>query len=393
MKIILINKFYYPRGGDCIYTLNLEKLLRDSGHEVAIFASDYTDNYSSEWSSYFPSSIDFSGGIISKFKAAGRAVCGNDVKIKFESLLDSFKPDIVHLNNIHSYISPIVAEISKSRGIPVIWTLHDYKLICPSYSCLCRGDVCERCFSDKSQVLRKRCMKGSLPASLIGYIEALNWSKERIEKSTDLYICPSRFMKNKMIQGGFKESKLIHLSNFAPELPKLELDKSDYYCYIGRLSPEKGVKTLLEAAKKINKPLVIIGGGPLLEELKAQYSSSLITFTGALDPQRALDIVSKARFSVTPSEWYENNPLSIIESLCMGTPVLGADIGGIPELIEDRGNGLTFTSRNVDDLKLKIQEMYSISFDNEDIASKAMVRFDKENYYNELIKIYNNILR
>jgi len=391
MKVLLINKFYYPRGGDCTYTLNLEKLLLAAGHEVAVFASKYSENYNSVWSDYFPEAIDFSGGVVSKLKAASRAVLGTGVKDRFVDLLDSFNPDIVHVNNIHSYISPIVAELSKQHGIPVVWTLHDYKLICPSYSCLCKGEVCESCFVYKSQVFRKRCMKGSLPASLIAYVEASNWNRNRIENSTDLYICPSLFMKSKMKQGGYAEDKLIHLSNFAPILPALQLNKSDYYCYIGRLSSEKGVRTLLEAARDIKKPLIIIGGGPLLGELKSEFSSSLITFTGPLEPSKALEIVSKARFSVTPSEWYENNPLSIIESLCMGTPVLGANIGGIPELIHDDQNGILFKPKSRESLEQGIKKMFSLEFDYQRISDDAKERYSSTRYINSLTGIYQQL--
>lgn len=393
MKILLINKFYYPRGGDCTYTLNLERLLKDKGHEVAIFACDYPENIPSVWTKYFPSEISFSDSVTQKLKAAGRAILGSGVKEKLNDLLKDFRPDIVHLNNIHSYLSPIICKIAEKNKIPVVWTLHDYKLICPSYSCLNKNEVCELCFTDRLSVLKQRCMKNSLPASLIAYLESAYWNPDKLQKNIT-FICPSEFMQRKMKQGGYQNASSYVLNNFIYNLSSHQItSKENSYCYIGRISEEKGVETLLKAAHAIAGKLYIVGDGPLLHQLKGKYNSANIIFTGKLNFEGVAEILAKCKFNVVPSEWYENNPFSVIESLCLGTPVLGANIGGIPELIENGKNGLTFESRNVDDLKQKIEEMFSLSFKNEEIAAQAQARFDKENYYNELMKIYNNLLR
>lgn len=393
MKVLLINKFYYPRGGDCVYTLNLEKLLKDNGNEVAVFSSSYPENNPTVWDKYFPDEVSFSGSISDKINAAQRAISGRGVSVKFEKLLSDFKPDIIHLNNIHSYLSPVVCRLAKNKGIPVVWTLHDYKLICPAYSCLRNGDLCELCFSDSSSVLRTKCMKGNLPASLIAYLENKNWNKHRISKLVDGFICPSHFMKKKMQQGGYSDSTFHVICNFMYDsISYTNQDREKSFCYIGRLSEEKGVETLVKAAYELKYKLYLVGDGPLLKDLKDKYSTSNIIFKGKLDKDGVYNILSESHFSVMPSECYENNPLSVIESLCLGTPVLGANIGGIPELIENGKNGLTFESRNVDDLKQKIEEMFSLSFNNEEIASQAQSRFDKENYYNELMKIYTQII-
>lgn len=394
MKVLLINKFYYPRGGDCVYMLNLEKLLKDNGNEVAVFSSSYPENTPTVWDKYFPDEVSFSGSISDKINAAQRAISGRGVSVKFEKLLSDFKPDIIHLNNIHSYLSPVVCRLAKNKGIPVVWTLHDYKLICPAYSCLRNGDLCELCFSDSSSVLRTKCMKGNLPASIIAYLESKNWNKHRMSKLVDAFICPSHFMKKKMQQGGYSDSTFHVICNFMYDsISYTNKDREKSFCYIGRLSEEKGVETLVKAAYELKYKLYLVGDGPLLRELKDKYSTSNIIFKGKLDKDGVYNILSESHFSVMPSECYENNPLSVIESLCLGTPVLGANIGGIPELIENGKNGLTFESRNVDDLKQKIEEMFSLSFKNEEIASQSQSRFDKENYYNELMKIYNNLLR
>lgn len=384
MKILISNKFYYRRGGDCIYTLNLEQLLKKQGHEVAVFSMCYPENLDTSWNMYFPSNM-------SRLMAFTRPFGSIEVKNKFTAILKKFKPDIVHLNNIHTQISPIIAEIANKEKIQVVWTLHDYKLLCPRYDCLRNGEIiCEDCFDgDKTSCKKFKCMKGSTLASLIGYMEALKWNRERLEANTDIFICPSQFMANKMIQGGFRKDKMKVLCNFI-DIERCKINdytKEDYYCFIGRLSHEKGIKTLLKAANQLPYKLKIIGGGPLFDEMK-KLASPNIELVGFKQWDEIKALVSKARFSVIPSEWYENNPLSVIEAQCLGTPVLGARMGGIPELIEEGISGMTFTSKDIEDLKEKIKRMFETSFDYQNIALKSQEKYNADKYYNELIKIY-----
>jgi glycosyltransferase involved in cell wall biosynthesis len=390
MHILIANKFYYPRGGDCIYTINLENLLKQHSHNVAVFTMLHPENIRTPWDKYFPSEVKFSPGL-GMIEATLRPFGTREVKRKFNTLLDDFQPDIVHLNNIHSQISPVIAEIAYERNIKVVWTLHDYKLLCPRYDCLRHDkEICEICFEDKKQVLKNKCMKNSLFASLIACKEAQKWTKAKLEKYTNIFICPSQFMANKMEQGGFDKSKLITLCNFIDtgKTKKDDDNKENYYCYIGRLSHEKGIKTLLEVASQLPYQLKVIGGGPLFNELQMVYSSRNIEFLGYKPWKELKEIVGHARFTVVPSEWYENNPLSVMESLCLGTPVLGANIGGIPELIEEEENGLLFESKNENDLTSKIEKMFTMKFDYQTIAENAQKRYSSENYYSELMKIY-----
>ena len=193
MKILLVNKFYYRRGGDCIYTLNLEQLLSENGHEVAVFAMDYPDNLDTKWSKYFPSEVKFrpGPGII---EAILRPFGTSEVTRKFNAMLDDFNPDVVHLNNIHSQLSPIIAEIAHKRGIRVVWTIHDCKLVCPRYDCMRGGTRCELCADNAKYCLKYKCMKDSWIASLIGYLEAKKWSASRLENISDIFLCPSKYM-------------------------------------------------------------------------------------------------------------------------------------------------------------------------------------------------------
>lgn len=385
MKILLSNKFYYRRGGDCIYMLNLEQLLMRHGHEVAVFAMDYPENIETRWSRYFPRNMN-------KLMAFTRPFGSVEVKTKFNRMLDDFKPDVVHLNNVHTQLSPVMAELAHKRGIKVVWTLHDYKLLCPRYDCLRDGkDICELCFNgDKTSCKTYKCMKGSVLASWIGYKEAVMWSRRRLEDCTDVFVCPSRFMADKMAQGGFRKDKLRVLCNFIDtEKCYRENDgKSDYYCFVGRLSHEKGVRTLIEAANRLPYPLKIIGGGPLEDELKT-VAGKHIEFVGFKQWDDIKELVGRARFSVIPSEWYENNPLSVIEAQCLGTSVLGARIGGIPELIKEGETGMTFESRNADDLAKKIEIMWQSGFDYEKMAKASQSKYNSESYYEEIMKVYH----
>ena len=189
MRVLLVNKFYYPRGGDCVVVMNTEKMLRENGAEVQVFAMDYPQNLPSHYQDRFPSQVSFGGGMKKQWKALQRTLGMGDVKDCINAVLNDFKPDVVHLHNIHSYLSPVVGELAHKRGIRVVWTLHDYKLLCPRYDCLLNGKPCEKCFSGtKLNVLVHKCMKGSLPASGVAWLEALKWNRSKMEQNTDVFI-------------------------------------------------------------------------------------------------------------------------------------------------------------------------------------------------------------
>lgn len=398
-RILLVNKFYYPRGGDCVVVLNTEAMLRDNGMEAEVFAMEYPQNLTARYQPLFPAQVEFSVGVGNKLRAMKRTLGMGDVKAQFEAVLDEFKPDVVHLHNIHSYLSPVVGEIAHKRGIRVVWTLHDYKLLCPRYDCLLDGKPCERCFAGaKRNVITHKCMKGSLPASAVAWIEAIKWNRATLERNTDVFVCPSEFMASKMRQGGFDPAKIKVLNNFLDPV-KLEryqsidiaaTQREDYYCYVGRLSHEKGVEDLLQVAARLPYRLKVAGGGPLEDDLRKKYADSPnIEFLGMLDAQGVVNVLTGAKLSVIPSQWYENNPLSVVESLCAGTPVAGAQIGGIPELI-DSSNGVTFQSFNQEALSTAITMSMTRDWNHAEIALQALNRFSAANHLNTLLHdIYN----
>lgn len=389
MKILLANKFYYRRGGDCIYTMNLEKMLKEKGHDVAVYAMKYPENEKSEWSGYWPTNM-------TKLDAFTRPFGARRVVKGFTRLMDDFKPEVVHLNNIHTQLSPVIAKIAHEKGVRVVWTLHDTKLVCPCYTCTRDGKWCTECFTDKKAVIKHRCMPGGLPGAVIGYLEAQKWNKEVLQKYVDLFLPPSKFMMDTCVEGGYKPEKFRVLCNFIDVTKVKGLKgeevkglKGDYYVYLGRVNEVKGVRTLCKAAAQLDKRLVVIGGGELLPELKETYKNcSHIEFKGLMQWEEFMPILRGARFMVLPAEWSENNPLTVIESQSLGTPVLGARIGGIPELIDEGVSGMTFTSGDVEDLKDKIIKMFNHEFDYDAIAKNAIERYSSEAYYEKLMKYY-----
>lgn len=384
MRILLCNKFYYRRGGDCIYTMSLERLLKSKGHDVAIYSMNYQDNENSEWSKFWPSYMN-------KLDVLSRPFGSKQVVDGFTKLLNDFKPDVVHLNNIHTQLSPIIAKLAHMHGCRVIWTLHDTKLVCPSYTCMRNGKWCTDCFSDKTAVIRHRCMPGSLLGAIVGYFEQKKWNKEKLQEYTDIFLAPSQFMMDTCVAGGYNANKYRVICNFidVDKIKNPSYQKGGYYVYLGRVNEEKGLHTLCQAANQLPYKLVVIGDGELLSQLKEQYKvNSKIIFKGNMQWNDFRPLLEGARFMVLPSEWSENNPLTVIESQSLGTPVLGARIGGIPELIQEKISGMTFESGNTEDLKAKIELMFNSSFDYKEIARQAVAKYSSDVYYEKLMEIY-----
>ncbi len=398
MRVLIVNKFFYPRGGDCVVAMATRRMLADHGHEVRVFAMDYPDNDTIPDAAGYASRVDFGGGASARLRASARLFGKGDIVKSASEVLDSFRPDVVHLHNVHSYLSPLIGELAHKRGIRVVWTLHDYKLLCPSYSCRRpSGENCEECFSGRLKVVKYSCLKGSRMKSILADMEARVWNRNRLQKMTDLFIAPSAFMHNKMLEGGFSRKKLTVVCNFIDPVKfdcirrcGVEENPRDYFCYVGRLSDEKGTETMLGAAAEAGVSLKVAGDGPLLEEMRKKYADTpAIEFLGRLGREDVVRLLRSAKASVLPSEWYENNPLGVIESLCCGTPVIGARIGGIPELL-DETNGITFTSGNQEELTSIFRNFdHRNSFPRRMISDKAMDDFCRDTHYKLLMDAYS----
>ena len=366
MKILMINKFLYPKGGAETYVLKLGGYLEQQGHEVQYFGMDDEKRTVGNRMNAYTRNMDFHGGWnLDKVTYAIRTIYSFEARIKIRLVLEDFQPDVCHLNNFNYQLTPaILLEIENwrkehQRECKIIYTAHDYNLICPNH--LCRNPItnenCEKCFGGHfGNCVKGKCIHGSLAKSVTGAAEAYFWNWRGAYRYIDKMICCSRFLKNKMDTNPVFQKKTIVLHNFIDERLKKTVQKEDYVLYFGRYSQEKGLHTLIEACKELSEiPFVFAGSGPLeLEPGDAENIKNVGFQTGeALE-----NLIRKAAFSVCPSECYENCPFSILESLLFGTPVLGADIGGIPELIEVGRTGELFESGNKEDLKRKILSLW-----------------------------------
>lgn len=398
MRIFIVSKFFYPRGGACVVAMGTRELLMESGHQVRVFAMSYPQNIDLPESGSFASQIDFGSGLTGKINAFKRLIGKGDVVEAFRKVVRDFKPDIVHLHNIHSYLSPVVGEIAHEAGARVVWTLHDFKLLCPAYS-FRKGDgsICDCLNMDECHIIKDKCLKNNYVHSLMAYVEARVWSRRRMERNTDIFIAPSKFMSEKMISGGFDPAKMHVLYNFI-DPAKLRLLQTSakesgtgerFFAYTGRLSAEKGVRTLVLAAKKAGITLKIAGDGPMRGELEELAKGAPgIIFLGKLNAEEVARLQRDAIACICPSECFENNPLAVIESLCAGTPVIGAQIGGIPELIEPGVNGQLYPAGDIDALSALFADFDAGRYDSGAISGEATRKFSREQHMQQLMKIY-----
>ena len=375
------------------------KLLEKHGHEVIPFSMNHPLNFNSSYSKYWTSYINFKEALKKKnlgtaLNVIMKTVYSFEAKKCIARLLDDEKPDIVHIHNILHHITPSILSEIKKRKIPIIWTLHDYTIICPNTSFLTeRGEICEACKQMKFfMALIKRCKKNSLGASFVAMLENYMHRFMRVFRYVDKFISPSEFLKQKFIEFGMGE-KIVTLNNFIDTgLFVPNFNNYGYYIYVGRLHHTKGLDTLITAARRIpDIELKVVGDGAMLENLKSQGIGN-IDFVGFKSGDELKELVSNAMFVVVPSEWYENFPYSILEAFASGKAVIGSRIGGIPELVKDNVTGLTFECRNSENLRLKIEYLISnpdrIVEMGKNARKFAEDELNAEKHYQRLMRIY-----
>lgn len=400
MKVLLVNKFHYLKGGSEKYYFELGKLLKKHGHEVAYFSMKDEKNIKTGDKEYFVEPIDLNNG--SKLKALD-VIYSKANKKKMQEALEDFKPDIVHLNNFQRQLSASIVDAIKGKNIPIVFTAHDVQAICPAITMLDNEkNICEKCSGGKYlNCIKKKCNKGSTLKSLVGAIEGKYYRNHKIYiNKIDYIITPSEFYKTKFIEDGMPENKIEAIHNFINvDQYAVETQDYGYALYFGRLSKEKGILTLIEAFSKCkNGVLYIAGTGPEEENItniiKEKKLQDRIKLLGFLDKEQMTDTVRKCKFVVVPSIWYENCPYSILETLAIGKPIIGANIGGIPELVEDEENG--FIYKNEEELTNRMNQL----FENNELVQKfsqkskefAKEKYDEEEYYVRLEKIYELVV-
>jgi glycosyltransferase involved in cell wall biosynthesis len=405
MNILIVNKFLYPKGGADKCAVETYKLLSDKGHSVVLWGMKHSENPKYPYSDYFVNNVDYNVGLSTaqKISYALKILYSFEAKHKIDSLINKIGiPDLVHLHNFAHQISPSILSIFKKYRIPVVMTLHDYKLVCPSYALLADGKPCEACAGGNYwHCLTRACVKNSKAKSMLSTFEMILHHKILdIYRSIDLFISPSYFLKNKFHQMGFRGRievlpNFIEVDSYAPEY----LTNSNTICYVGRLSKEKGLADLVKSVNGLDVELKLIGDGPIrgeLEHLVAHKGISNVKFLGHCCGDILKNEITKTLFVVIPSVCYENYPYSAIEAFALGKPVVASRIGGIPELVKDGQTGMTFNPDDEHDLRRKI--VYMLNNKDEIIrmgkTARAFVETtcNSNNYYKGLMDIYGRLV-
>lgn len=366
MRILMVNKFLHPNGGSETYIFKLGEYLRKQGHEVEYFGMEHENRCVGNRLNLYTSDMDFHGGsYLGKLSYPVKTIYSREAAEKIRMVLEDFQPDAVHLNNFNYQLTPsIILEICRWRRAErkpcrIVFTAHDYQLLCPNHQMrdLKTGTNCEKCLDGSFyHCMQNRCIHGSLAKSAVGMMEAYFWNWQNVYRHIDTIICCSQFMKRQMDRNLVFAGKTIAIHNFIDIDREIEYTKNPYVLYFGRFSQEKGIHTLLSVCRELPEiPFVFAGTGPLEAEVNG---ISNIRNVGFQTGEALRKLIGEARFSIYPSEWYENCPFSVMESQIAGTPVLGADIGGISELIEDGKTGLLFESGNREELKAKIRLLW-----------------------------------
>lgn len=375
-------------------------LLEGMGWKNGFFSMKHPKNYDTSWSRYFVDELEFGEAysLSQKISMAAKAIYSFEAQRKLHSLIADFRPDVAHLHCIYHHLSPSILPVLSAEGIPAVMTAHDLKIACPAYKMLNDTGVCERC-KDGSvlNVIKHRCVRGSLAASVIVAVEsALQRTMNTYQRHLTRVVVPSRFFLEKFVEWGWPREKLIYIPNYV-DASSFEpaFEAGDYFLYFGRLAPEKGVATLMRAAKAAGVKVKIAGTGPIESELHALQKELAgdVEFLGFRSGADLHALIREARAVVLPSEWYENAPMSVLESFALGTPVIGARIGGIPEMVIEGENGWTFESRNVDELaallsKLKASSGEQVAQCGRSARNHVATNFNREGYLQATLALY-----
>ena len=407
MKIIFLNNYYYIRGGSERVFFGEMDMMKEHGHTVAGFARKSPSDLPAEFARFFPPNI-----VTDKISLSWEAVrtmkeifYSHSARNGLAQLLSSFKPDIAHVHNMYGRLTTSVLDLLAAKKIPVVMTLHDCKLVCPTYLFMNKGKVCEDCRGGKYYMaVRNRCHKGSYAASAIVALESFFTDVSgKYRNNVRFFIPPSHFLRNKLMEYGWPGEQLRRVPNFL-NLADFEpnFNPGNYFLYLGRLSEEKGVTTLIRSFRELKKSearLVIVGEGPLCTKLQEMAGNdNRISFTGYLSGKALQDITRNALAIVIPSECYENAPMSVLEAFAYGKPVIGSAIGGIPEMVVEGDNGFLFRTGDINDLTAKLD--YILNLPDTQITkmgqsgrAKAEREYTPETHYQQLMNVYQDALK
>ena len=409
MKILQINKYYHGRSGSDLYVVNVSSMLKKHVHKVIHLAMKHKENLPTNHSKFFVQNIEYEKeikkGIFRKIYIFFKIIYSFEARNKLLKLITRENPDIAHVHKFSNTLTPSILYALKEKDLPVVQTLHDYRTVCPNYSMydFNRFELCEDCKGHKYyNAVKRKCQKSSYLISLNIAIESYLYHFLRTyERTIDLFISPSSFLRKKMIEFGINGNKIIHIPNFVNSNEYTpNYSNSNYILYFGRLEKHKGIKTLISAMKYVKtSKLYVVGEGSYRNRLE-RYSKNNnirnVVFLEFVTRKKLLELIKYSLFTILPSEWYENCPISVLESFALGKPVIGANIGGIPELIEEGRTGILFKSGNVDDLAEKIN--YLLSNKNLVIEmgrnARKMVeeKYNERFHYERLMEAYRKVL-
>lgn len=348
MTILQVNKFFYPKGGSETYFFALSRALEEAGHTVVHFSMQDERNLPSPYADYFIDHIDFRGA-----KTIGKAmhyISSQEAVEKITRLVHDTKPDIAHVHNIAHQLTPTILTTLQKLGIPVVQTLHDYQLICPNYQLYTQNETCERCMQHKYwNAVTNRCVQDSVASSALAAFEMLyhNVLKKSYARGVDLFIAPSQFLRAKLLQWGWSNGQTTYLPHFVEKTRATHVNKKPQVVFVGRLTKEKGVHVLLEAAEQMRDVQILFAGEgderKAIEHTIAEKSLSHCRVIGFQSGTALDQLMQESLAVIVPSVWYENAPLVVYEALALGTPVIASNHGGLTELIQHGKNGWLFT--------------------------------------------------
>ena len=393
MKILLINKFHYLRGGAERAYFDTARILEERGHEVAFFSMKHPQNIQTPWSKYFVQNVDYRAQytIFQQFHLGLGMIWNREAQKNLSLLLDAFQPDVVHLHNIYHQLSPSIIPTIKKRDIPLVMTLHDYKLICPNYSLFVRGNIWEggafRCMTD-------RCIRNAFVPSVLCSLERIFHEMIGVYRKVDTFLSPSLFLKEKFQEHGFLGDIEIVSQPIQQIKEEGSAHHKEHILYAGRLSEEKGIDVLLSALTQTPRlSLRVAGDGPkrvYLKKLAKKLSiENQVSFLGHLGNREIKEELAQAKALVIPSVWYENMPYALTEALGSGQVVIASRLGGMTERIVHGENGFLFEKGNVEELATLLKSLEGKDLSSlREKARESVKDLNEKRYYQQLMKMY-----
>jgi glycosyltransferase involved in cell wall biosynthesis len=387
MKIILVHNSYQQRGGEDVIFEQEVELLRSHGHAVVV---------------YRRSNCEIEGhSRLGQAVLAKRAIWASDTREEVACLIRSEKPDLVHVHNTFLMISPSIYSACSDAAVPVVQTLHNYRLLCPGGNLMRNGHTCNLCA--RGTLLHSvvhGCYRDSRPATAtLALMLTVHRALQTWTTLVDCYIVLSQFAARKFVEGGLPAHKIVVKPNFVQPDPGLGNNSGEYAVFIGRLSPEKGADILLNAWKNVKSdvPLLIIGDGQIRERLKAEFQSdSRVRFCGQMQRAEVFGALKRARFLVVPSRCYENFPVTIAEAYACGVPVIASALGAMEELVLDGRTGLLFHAGDAEDLSRKIEWAWNHPNDlkqmRQECRSEYELKYSADRNHQLLMGIYDRVL-